>query len=154
MQERTSHFSEKLINCRKEAGLSQTDLAHMLGVKPSAISNYEAGRRIPSLDMIRALGYVLRVSQEELLDALKIDLMATSNKNYLMALAQTPDLGYSSTSADEERQGQPLDKLTVKKSRLKERIVSNLDLFNERGLRNISTFISWLIEADKLKKNS
>jgi len=38
-------FSNKLKQIRKERGMTQTDLAQMIGVSKSLISNYEAGLR-------------------------------------------------------------------------------------------------------------
>lgn len=43
-------FGERLKNLRKEAGLTQDELANRTHLSQTAISNWEAGNRIPSID--------------------------------------------------------------------------------------------------------
>ena len=45
-------FSKQLRRFRLGSGLKQKDIATFLGVTPTAISDYESGKRTPSLDMI------------------------------------------------------------------------------------------------------
>jgi len=45
-------FSKLLRRFRLGSGLKQKDIATFLGVTPTAISDYESGKRTPSLDMI------------------------------------------------------------------------------------------------------
>src|SRR5690606_7888733 len=56
---------EALIRARKEAGLTQAELAERMGRQQSIISEIESGRRSPRLDTLaaaaRALGLELRV---------------------------------------------------------------------------------------------
>lgn len=47
---------------RRQAGLSQSELAARLKVSPSAIGMYEQGRREPSVDTLVALSRLFRVS--------------------------------------------------------------------------------------------
>jgi transcriptional regulator with XRE-family HTH domain len=58
-----------LLVARKQAGLSQVELASRAGVTQSVISAYESGRRQPSLPtpaaLIEATGYQLDVSVQE-----------------------------------------------------------------------------------------
>ena len=49
---------------RREAGLSQADLAARLGVSPSAMGMYEQGRREPSAQVLVALARELGVSTD------------------------------------------------------------------------------------------
>lgn len=44
------NFAERLKNLRKEAGLTQDQLAQKTNLSQTAISNWEAGNRIPSID--------------------------------------------------------------------------------------------------------
>ena len=46
-------FAEKLRQLRKEYGLTQAELASMIGVKNSVISFYEMGDRVPSPKIIK-----------------------------------------------------------------------------------------------------
>ena len=52
---------------RREAGLSQAELAAHLGVSPSAMGMYEQGRREPSAALLVALARELHVSTDFLL---------------------------------------------------------------------------------------
>jgi transcriptional regulator with XRE-family HTH domain len=47
---------------------TQGDVASLMGMKPSAISHFETGRRLPSFENLRALAIVLKVSADFLLD--------------------------------------------------------------------------------------
>lgn len=61
------NFPSRLRSARIAAGRSQTALANELGWPPSAISHYEAGRRLPDLAHFRALAIALGVSADTLL---------------------------------------------------------------------------------------
>ena len=52
---------------RRDAGLSQAELAGRLQISPSALGMYEQGRREPSAQMLVALAQVLGVSTDYLL---------------------------------------------------------------------------------------
>ena len=52
---------------RREAGLSQTELAQRLKISPSAIGMYEQGRREPSAQTLVAMAQVFGVSTDFLL---------------------------------------------------------------------------------------
>ena len=52
---------------RREAGLSQAQLALRLGISPSAMGMYEQGRREPSMETLVAMAKVFRVSTDYLL---------------------------------------------------------------------------------------
>ena len=52
---------------RRQAGLSQTQLAQRLQISPSAVGMYEQGRREPSLDTVVAMAAVFGVSTDYLL---------------------------------------------------------------------------------------
>lgn len=47
-----NQFSKQLKKLRLSLGLRQKDIADYLGVTPTAVSDYESGKRIPSLDSI------------------------------------------------------------------------------------------------------
>ena len=52
---------------RREAGMSQAQLAQALQVSPSAVGMYEQGRREPSADMLLAIARTLNVTVDYLL---------------------------------------------------------------------------------------
>ena len=58
----------KIKDLRKRQGLSQKDLADMLGVSQNAVSQYESGKRVPSLDMLVKIANILSVSADYLLE--------------------------------------------------------------------------------------
>jgi len=52
---------------RRQAGMSQAQLARLLRVSPSAVGMYEQGRREPSADVLVELGKVFGVSVDYIL---------------------------------------------------------------------------------------
>ena len=57
----------KIKEIRENLGLSQKELAKLLGVSPSNVYNYENKRTEPSVDMLKKLSTILDVSVDELL---------------------------------------------------------------------------------------
>ena len=62
-------FSETLRHLRTEKGLSQQQLADRLHVERASVTNWEAGRRIPSIDMLFQIAEALEVDAATLLAA-------------------------------------------------------------------------------------
>lgn len=62
------NFKDTLIRLRKSRGLTQEDLAKIIGVSRGAIANYEKGIREPSFEMLEKLADYFNVSMSELLD--------------------------------------------------------------------------------------
>lgn len=58
---------ERIRKLRKEAGMTQRQLAQVLGVSPAAVGNYEQGTRIPGYDILNALARCFHVSAEYLI---------------------------------------------------------------------------------------
>ena len=54
-------FGNKLLEMRTQRGLSQTDLAGMLGVTNKAVSKWETGKSKPTTNVIRKLAALLRL---------------------------------------------------------------------------------------------
>ncbi len=52
---------------RKEAGMSQSQLAEKLNVGPSAIGMYEQGRRTPAIDILVQMAKLFEVSLDYLI---------------------------------------------------------------------------------------
>lgn len=60
-------MGQRIAALRREAGMSQADLARRLQVSPSAVGMYEQGRREPSADTLVALAEIFSVSTDYLL---------------------------------------------------------------------------------------
>lgn len=60
---------DKLILLRKEKGLSQADLAETLHVSRQAISRWEVGASVPSMENLNALSRLYNVSVDSLICA-------------------------------------------------------------------------------------
>ncbi len=60
-------FPELLKDAREQKSLSQSELAELAGLQPSAISHFETGRRAPSFDNLKKLADSLSVSIDSLL---------------------------------------------------------------------------------------
>lgn len=60
-------LDEKLVTLRKAQGLSQLKLAEMMHVSRQAISRWEVGTSVPSIDNLKYLGKFYDVPLEYLL---------------------------------------------------------------------------------------
>ena len=60
-------FAEELYRLRKEAGLSQKELANKIGVAQASINYWEKGQRTPSISMVTLIADYFNVSLENLL---------------------------------------------------------------------------------------
>ena len=60
-------FNVRLRRLRQKNHLTQSELGQILGLKPTAISNYESNRNEPSLDKLIALSKYFDVSCDYLL---------------------------------------------------------------------------------------
>ena len=69
-------FHEKLQALRKNAGLTQEDLASRLFVSRTAISKWESGRGYPSIDSLKAIANFFSISIDELLSSDQILTLA------------------------------------------------------------------------------
>lgn len=61
-------LGEKLKEARKQAGLSQEQLAEKLGISRSAVAKWETDKGLPDVDNLKALSGLLSVSIDYLLD--------------------------------------------------------------------------------------
>ena len=60
-------FSTKLKDLRKQAGMTQQQLADKLGITKSVVSYYELSERTPSPEVLKDLALIFRVSTDYLL---------------------------------------------------------------------------------------
>lgn len=61
-------FSNKLRELRIERNLTQKQMAELIEVHPKAYKNYEEGKTLPRITVIRKLAIALEVSSDELLE--------------------------------------------------------------------------------------
>ncbi len=57
----------KLIDAIKTSGKTQTEIAKSIGIRPTQISSYINGRKLPALDTLANLCVVLDVEPNEIL---------------------------------------------------------------------------------------
>ncbi len=61
-------FGDKLSSLRKQANLTQSDIANKLNVSRQAVNKWEKGSCLPDIDNIQKLSSIFNVSIDELLD--------------------------------------------------------------------------------------
>jgi transcriptional regulator with XRE-family HTH domain len=86
-----STFPERLTTARKLRGLKQMELSHKTGLKQAAISQFETGRRMPSLHNLGRLADALEINADYLLGRSQFMEMqnALRNGKKVSALAKT-----------------------------------------------------------------
>ena len=67
-------LNEKLISLRKEKRMSQQDLAEALNVSRQAVSRWEVGIAIPSMDNLLALSKLFGVPADELMGPIEVQM--------------------------------------------------------------------------------
>ena len=82
----------KLRDIRLQRGLSQKDIAEMLGVKPSIVSRYETGSLTPSLKRVKQMAEILDVPVNMLLNSsetsmVEVTVASTRATEIITALA-------------------------------------------------------------------
>ena len=55
--------TERLISCRRQLGITQTEAADRIGVSQPAYQRYEAGVRTPSIQVIKEIAKAFGVSE-------------------------------------------------------------------------------------------
>ena len=60
-------LSKRLQRLRKQAGLTQEEIADRFGISPQAISKWETGASAPDISILVELAEMYRVSVDELL---------------------------------------------------------------------------------------
>jgi transcriptional regulator with XRE-family HTH domain len=78
-----SVFGARLVELRKERGLSQVDLAERIGSTQRAISYYEVVAEFPPADILVSIARALRVSTDELLGIKQLKDGNGQNRDHL-----------------------------------------------------------------------
>jgi len=60
-------LGRRIVDYRKKAGISQKELAEMVGIKPSSLSYYERGKREPNVLILIGLAKALKITGDALL---------------------------------------------------------------------------------------
>ncbi len=68
MNAELKNFGRNLRVIRMSLGYTRTELAKKLGVSTATIANYEAGRRMPSLDTVSKIAGILDVTMNMLVN--------------------------------------------------------------------------------------
>jgi len=89
-----SGFSETLAALRRQAGLTQAELADRLGISKSAVSMYERGCREPEFSLLQAMADEFHVSVSALLGRDETELVNRDPEltEYLEALRDRPEI--------------------------------------------------------------
>jgi transcriptional regulator with XRE-family HTH domain/DNA-directed RNA polymerase subunit RPC12/RpoP len=78
--------------CRKQKGLTQMQLAEMLGITDKAISKWERGIAMPDTSIMLELCEILGISVNELLSGEKISMENNNQKNEQLLLDMAKEL--------------------------------------------------------------
>jgi transcriptional regulator with XRE-family HTH domain len=78
-QEERKELGQKIKAARKHRGLSQGQLAEMVGNKVGTIAKYEQGYRTPDIGMLMKISEALEFSIEELVDLAKAGIRVSGN---------------------------------------------------------------------------
>jgi transcriptional regulator with XRE-family HTH domain len=70
-------ISKGLAKARRERGLSQSELAQLTGLLPSAVAHFEAGRRMPTVHNLARLADALGISLDALFGRVAPDSIRT-----------------------------------------------------------------------------
>lgn len=81
-------FGENLRRARKNAGITQTELAHSVGITERSLYNYEQNSRAPKIDIVKKFADVLGVNSEMLLAGDSGELWQTTQQSRNKLLLQ------------------------------------------------------------------
>lgn len=81
-----SYFSNKLIQLRKNASMTQSDLSERLGISRSAVSMYESALREPDFEMLENIADCFNISMGDLVDPSIGDVKISNKQQALLDL--------------------------------------------------------------------
>ena len=71
----TNHFGQRLQQARCKSGLTQKQAALLLGTSQSNISDYEHGIRVPSVERLKQIAILYKVSADKILGIKKAKIL-------------------------------------------------------------------------------
>ena len=83
-------LSEKLKKCRKDAGLTQVEMAEAIGVHPNTFRKWEGGERIPNASKLVDIAKAAGTSVEWLLDLNEKSKKNNNIKHNIINISDTP----------------------------------------------------------------
>lgn len=101
-------FGEKIVEIRKEKGISQKELAKRLGVSPVMVAHWEKGRRNPKLDTLAKIADALEVNLSRLYDGVYL----ASDVSFFEPDPDDPEATLSFTADSRTITGKALNVLT------------------------------------------
>ena len=87
-------FNEKLQELRKQKGLTQEELAEILFVSRTAVSKWESGRGMPSIESLKAISKFFAVTLDDLLSS--EDLLVIAEDDHKQKEMYIRDMIYGS----------------------------------------------------------
>ncbi len=76
-------FGSKVVELRKEQGISQTALADRLGIHKNVLGRYERNEVLPSIEIARKIADILDVSLDYLTGKTDVEMDKTTRKRIL-----------------------------------------------------------------------
>lgn len=61
-----NNIMNNLINCRKEKGITQLELAEELGLKPTTVASWEQGKSLPNIQTLYRLSLYYKMIFEDM----------------------------------------------------------------------------------------
>ena len=145
---------------RNQKGISQLELANMIGVKERTIQQYESGNITPPLDKIEKLSLALNVSESELLGlevgspTLLRELLLPKDKKYFDELKQFYGLMYqfkNNSLFPEEEIEEKILSIGFDNFR---KVINQDELELMNGLLLIANTLKDYLEDDKVEEDS
>lgn len=130
------NISDKLKDARKNAGLTQAQLAEKLGITAQSYSQYETGKRHPKLITIEKIAAALKVPLNVLLDGnwqLYTEEINSSLGNVSDAISQVVGLG---------------------EGIMQDKIIENFNNVNPDGKQKIFEYSQDISENPKYRKDT
>lgn len=81
-------LASNIRDARKAAGMTQSDLAQMIGCTPNCVSLYETARRMPNLRTMSMMSNALGASLEALIPSEPYDMPADENQTDIFDLIE------------------------------------------------------------------
>lgn len=94
-------FGAFLAQCRKQRGMTQADLAHILHVTDKAVSRWERGLGFPDINTITPLAAALGVSVYEIMRSEKMENHCDADKDAVMLMKSAAEIAVKNRRQEE-----------------------------------------------------